>query len=147
MVTPLLYDTYIAVINNSVGAKMFRNLYASVNGKKEDITRNGNLSCAVFLSSILFLFKLIKEPHATVASTVKDLEASGWKQIDKPRVGSILVWSEKKFGKLRCHKHIGFYIGKNKAVSNSDKLRCPVKHDWQFNGKRKVELILWRDFT
>ena len=139
----IIPDTYLAVIKNSIGSNLFRNLYAKVNGKKTDITANGELSCAFYVSSILLLFKFIKEGHATVDSTVKDLKQSGWKKIKKPKIGSIIVWEKKDFGNNNIHKHIGFFIGNNKAVSNSYKLCYPVEHHFIFNGKRKIELILW----
>ncbi|KKS07657.1 MAG: hypothetical protein A3A90_01270 [Candidatus Zambryskibacteria bacterium RIFCSPLOWO2_01_FULL_35_19] len=142
-VTPLLKKTYITTIENSIGSKMFCNLYAKVNGKNIDITRGGDLSCAVFVSSILFLFKLIKERHATVSSTIKDLKQSGWIEIEKPKIGCVLVWEEKKFKSGEKHKHIGFYIGKEKAISNNTKLKYPTKHMWDKFDRRKVELILW----
>jgi len=73
----ILVKTYLAAIENSVGSKMFRNLYAKVNGKNKDITENGNLSCALYVSSLLYLFKLIKDIHATVSGTLGDLKRSG----------------------------------------------------------------------
>ena len=59
-VIPILFDTYIVVIKNSVGSNIFRNSYAKVNGKKKDILKNGKVSCAFFVSSILALFPLFK---------------------------------------------------------------------------------------
>jgi len=154
-VIPILFDTYIAVIKNSVGSKMFRNSYAKINGpsaragKKTDILQNGNLSCAFFVSSILVLFKLIKEIHATVDGTVKDLERSGCQKITKPKIGSVIVWEKIDFGNKDFYKHIGFYIGNNKAIStNSFKKGQPTVHHWTYGIKRnkpgrKIEAIFW----
>lgn len=149
-VRPILYDTYLAIIKNSLGCNLFRNLYAKVGRKKVDITQDGVLSCAFFVSSILFLFKLIKKPHATVDKTVKDLKQSGWKRMRKPKIGSILVWEAIKFDGGDIHKHIGFYIGNKKAISNSFKVRRPVIHHWTLGIKKKkpvreIEAILWND--
>src|SRR3989344_5072067 len=96
-VEPILMDTYLAIIKNSIGSKMFSNLYAKLDNKKLDITKNGNLSCAFYVSSILFLFKLVKEIHATVNGTLKDLKESGWTKIEKPRIGCVLIWRETDF--------------------------------------------------
>ena len=137
-INPLIYDTYLAVIKNSVGSKEFRNFYAKVSGRKEDIMKNGDLSCAFFVTSILVLFNIIKRVHTTVESTIDDLRESGWQEIKKPKVGSILVWE-----KMNQHGHIVFYIGNNKAISNNSKLKYPAKSDWQFNGKRNIEHIFW----
>lgn len=105
--------------------------------------RNGELSCAFFVSSVLSLFKFIKEAHGTVNSTVKDLRESGWAEIEKPEVGSILVWEKIDFGNNDIHTHIGFYMGNDEAISNSFELGRPVSHHWNFNNTRNVDLILW----
>jgi hypothetical protein len=46
------------------------------------------------------------------------------------------------------HKHIGFYIGKGIAVSNSSKKKVVAKHDWEFSSTtakqlRPIEAIYW----
>lgn len=136
-------ETYLAAIKNSVGSKMFKNLWAKVDGKRKDILRDGDLSCAFYASSVLYLFKLIKEIHATVDGTIKDLKNSGWVDIKKPKMGAVLVWAEKDFGKGEKHKHMGFYIGNNQAVSNSSSKKCPKIHNWKIFDGRKIETILW----
>jgi hypothetical protein len=138
----LIPETYLAVIRNSVGSKLFRSFYAKVNGKKTDVMRKGELSCAFFVSSILTLFKLAKEVHATVDSTIKDMRESGWKKCRKPKIGCILLWEEMDFDRGCRHKHIGFFVGRDKAVSNSTKLHVPAAHHWTFNGKRKIRMML-----
>jgi len=147
-ITPLFNDTYLAVIKSSVGSKLFRNSYAKINGKKIDILENGSLSCAFFASSLLKIFGLIKELHATVDGTVKDLKKFSWRESKKAKTGSILVWEAKKGNDGKLHKHNGFYIGNNKAISNNDKLRTPRIHHRTYgikNGRpvRKIEAIFW----
>jgi len=93
------------------------------------------------------MFGLIKMPHATVNGTIKDLKKSGWKQIKKPKIGSVLTWEEMKLNGS-INKHIGFYIGNGKAISNNYKSGTPIIHHWTFgrkNGKpiRKIEAIFW----
>jgi hypothetical protein len=146
-IMPIISDTYLAVVKNSVGSRIFRNFYVKIGGRKIDITKNGVFSCAWFVSSVLSLFRLIKEPHLTVDSTVKDLKKSGWKRVKKPKIGSILIW-EANLGEDGWHRYIGFYIGNGQAVSNSTKSRKIAGHHWTFgvkNGKpkRKVEEIFW----
>ncbi len=143
----ILFDSYIQAIENSVNSKLFRNLFAQINGKKKDILENGDLSCAYFASSILYIFKLISDIHATVKGTGLDLHKSGWVEIKKPKKGAVLIWKAEKFNH-ESHKHIGFYISKNKAISNNYKKRWPTLHHWTFgikNGQpvRKIEQILW----
>lgn len=140
-IEPILKDTYLQMIKNSIGSKSFRNAYAMVNDKKTDITKNGDSSCALFVSSILVIFKLIKEIHVTVNGTLKDMKKNGWQEIKEPREGCILIWKEKETGEK--HKHIGFYIGNDKAVSNNAQKRYPTKHKWDIYNGRKLEAIFW----
>lgn len=138
-----LTKNYIAMIHGSVGTRMFQHLYTlSETEASTDIVRSGELSCAYFVSFILNAHKLIQGPHATVDSTVKDLLASGWSSIQKPKIGAVLVW-EVKQESGEPHRHIGFYIGREQAISNSTSKKVPMRHHWTYNDKRKVEHILW----
>lgn len=146
MVSFILFDSYLAFIKNSVGSNLFRNVFAKVNGRKKDVTNNGELSCAFFASSTLCLFRLIKNVHFTVDSTVNDLKKSGWQEIKKPKIGCVLVWDKTKSNNR--HKHIGFYLGNNKAISNSSEKGHPLIHHWTFGNRkgepeRKIEAIYW----
>ncbi|MBI2451258.1 MAG: hypothetical protein HYV52_02915 [Parcubacteria group bacterium] len=146
-VEPILFDSYLAMIKNSVGSRSFRNFYAYADESKKDIVKGGSLSCAFFVSSILLFFRLIKEPHLTVAGLVKGMEKSGWREIRKPQIGAVLVW-EAVIQNNEPHKHIGFYWKANKAISNSSRLRKPISHHWTFgikSGKpvRRIERIFW----
>lgn len=139
-----VYKTYLSVIMNSPKSRMFKSFYVKENNSVYDAMKNGDLSCAFFVSAILKMFDLIKTIHGTVESTVTDLENSGWKKIKKPKIGSVLVWEEQKFDD-ELHAHIGFYIGRNKAISNSSEKAYPLKHDWKFNGDRKIKAIYWKN--
>lgn len=142
-VAPLFRDTYLAMIKNSAGTKMFRNFYARVDGKKTDVMKNGDLSCAFFVSSLLSILGLAETTHGTIESTIKDMKQSGWKSVKKLASGNIIVWEEKKE-----HEHIGFYIGNNKALSNSSTKKSPAIHHFTYGVKnskpvRKIEAIYW----
>src|SRR3989344_1417424 len=141
-VTLRQFDTYIAMIENSVGSFMFKNIYVNVEEAKKDATEDGRLSCAFYVSAILYMTKYIKDMHATVASTIKDLKESGWEAVTEPVPGSVIVW---KVGPqdTNGHPHIGFYMGDNHAISNDSLKKHPTKHDWKYDGKREVEMILW----
>lgn len=141
-IIPLLFPTYLEMIKHSVGSSMFRSSIALVNGKKKNLLKNGRISCAFYVSSLLLIFKLIKNQHATVSGTVADLKKFGWKKITRPRSGCIIVWEKDDYGAGQ-HEHIGFYIGNDKAVSNSSKKHYPTVHHWIYKGKRKVKLLLW----
>ena len=139
----LMFDSYMALIENSVGSKQFRNYFAMVDGRRTDVMKGGSLSCAFFVTSVLVIFNLIERMHGTVGSAESDLKKSGWKEIAKPKAGCVLVWEKKMPGDKNSHKHIGFYIGGGIAISNDSKKRYPVKHSWDFNGKRKIDKIFW----
>lgn len=139
----LKYDSYLKMIKNSVGTKMFRNLYLEINGKKIDGAQDGCFSCAFFVSNILLIWGLISEGHATVEGTTKDMLKNGWKKIpkSKARPGDVIVWEKKKSINGKLHFHNGFYIGNKKAISNDSKKRMPIIHSWDYNGKRKIIAI------
>lgn len=136
----LIKKTYLKLIRNSVGTKMFRNFYLEQDSATFDATRGGELSCAYYVSGLLVIFQLIKSVHGTVTSTEKDLETSGWVKTDKPVPGDVIIW-EPMDNDSDSNKHIGFYIGKNKAISNSSTKRKVIIHDWTYNNTRKIKSI------
>lgn len=137
-IEPVLRDSYLAVIKNAVGSRMFRTFIARVDGRTEDILRHGELGCAFFVSSILTMFRFLRRPRTTVRSTVAALLKTGWRRIPTPRPGAVLVW-EKQNG----HWHIGFSVGNQRAVSTSSRRGVVVLHHWTFSGKRKLETVYW----
>lgn len=142
----LIHETYLTVIGSSIKTQMFRSFFVKQDNKKLDATENGTLSCAFYVSAILKMFSFVENIHGTVKSTIEDLEKSGWKKINKPKPGSILVWEKQTFEDGE-HMHVGFYIGGNRAISNDHKKRYPVNHDWRFNGKRKIVAIYWKNLV
>ncbi len=145
----LIKESYIETIKNSINSSVFKTLWAVVDGEKQDILDAGRKSCGVFTSSILLMFGFIKERHATVSGTIKDMERSGWFEIQEPRIGCILRW-EKKFGNGEDNDHIGFYIGDHMAISTSSKECVPIEHHFTYgeeNGepKRKIVAIYWHE--
>ena len=91
----LLKESYLKAIENSVGSKLFRNLYFKSRDKKIDVLQNGNLSCAIFVSWILRNFYLIEDNHTMVSRLISDLKKSNWQKIKKPKLGAVLVWDTK----------------------------------------------------
>jgi len=136
----LLYESYLRMIENSVGTKMFRNLYLEHGDRKIDVTENGDLSCAFFVSNVLLIWGLISEGHATIKGTIKDMKKNGWKKLPQKELkpGDIIVWEEKKSGKGRTCSHIGFYIGNEKTISHSDGIKAINCHHWTYNDRRKI---------
>jgi len=127
-VKPLPFETYLAVIKNSVGTSLFKQGFAGIDGKKTDIMRGGELSCAFFVSSVLKIFNLVHTMHANVDSTVKDMENSGWQGVDTAEVGDVIAWKPTVFPDGQEHAHIGFVIGPNQAISNDYIRGTPQLH-------------------
>lgn len=75
----------------------------------------------------------MKQPHAEVASTIKDMEDSGWLKTDQPVPGSVIHWPADRNG----HEHIGFYIDEHTAMSNSTQQCIPVIHSLNMSDGRK----------
>jgi hypothetical protein len=124
------YDSYLAAVENSVDSNFYRNLYFRIDGKSLDVLDDGDLSCAVFVTTVLYLFQLVKERHTTVISTIQDMLASGWYEIENPRTGAVILWGYKKKddGTQGKHRHVGFYIDAENAISNNSTTRVVAQH-------------------
>jgi hypothetical protein len=139
----LVRENYLSMIKNSVGSSTFKNFFAEVDGVKKDIAENGNLSCALFVSNILLINKLITEGHANVKSTILDMQKNSWEEISDLREGAVLHWEGVDFGATGVHEHIGFYIGNDQAISNNSKTGEISTHSFDFEGNRKIKNIFW----
>lgn len=134
------------MIEGSVGSKLFQNIYSlNEDGEEINITESGVLSCAYFVSSILLIHNLLKSAHATVDGTIKDMLESGWYEVSELKTGTVILWENDIEG-AGLHRHLGFYIGDDRAISNSSEERFPKIHDINFGDKqRKIEKIYWHD--
>ncbi len=130
-------------INNLVGTTLFKNFY--LDGK--DITGNGNTSCALVVSNIIFMMNQswIGGPHATINSTEEDLLENGWSmrntETHSPKRGDIVFWGP---WLMSDHDHIGFVWDEQKAVSNDYRIGVPVEHSIDYKGKRFPKYFLTR---
>ena len=137
----LLKKNYLTMIHNLAKGEIhiFRNLFMNIDGQDKDILEDGQLACGKVVSSILYLNELISDLHATVESTEKDMLINGWYEINDPREGSVIAWERQN-----SHRHIGFSLGNNTAVSNgSNEVGFPAKHHITYNNTRKIEKIYW----
>lgn len=138
----LPHENYLSLVRGSVGANLFRHIFATVDGARRDLTEDGNLSCAFFVSCILALVGRIDAPHSTVVSTVRAMEAAGWVRVETtPQAGDILVWEPALQGGRVPHSHIGFAVGGERAISNDYATGTPSEHHWTYEGARRVEAI------
>jgi hypothetical protein len=126
-IKPLTFENYLTMIRASVGAKLWRNLYFQVGRQRKDILKNGELSCAFYVSSILTVFGFIGAIHATVDGTIMDLVAHGWKKTNRPMIGDVIVWAP-RITKNDTHPHLGFYIGNGTAINHNDEGKVPMRH-------------------
>jgi hypothetical protein len=150
---PEVFLSYIRTIENSVSSNLFRNLYFRINNRVVDVLEDGDLSCANYVTAILYLFDLTKERHTTVLNTIEDIQKSNWYEIKKPRKGALILWDYKRKsdGTQGKNRHVGFYIAKETAISNSSSKRIIVRHHPTFgtfpNGKAKRDILAyyWHD--
>lgn len=123
---------FLTTIKNSQGANTFRS--QSVNGV--DVLKNGDLSCAYFVSGILVLYQLIDRAHFRLDGTIEAMQKSNWFLLGEPVSGSIVVWNPIKQGETE-HLHIGFSIGDGVAISNRSSLGVPGEHPLHYSGLDK----------
>lgn len=136
---PLTQDNLLRFVQKSVGSDLWARMDAIYEGKRQDILKNGQLSCAYYASSVLVIHKLIARVHATVMSTLVDLKTSGWVEIasDSATPGDVLVWGpEPERGNE--HWHIGFFVGNEAAVSTSSTEGVVARHHWTYTGQRPI---------
>ena len=87
----LTYKNYLEVIKKSEKSEMFRSLWVKDQGEEKDILKDGQIACAYYVSSILKIFDLISNPHATVSGTVRDMINSGWRETNELKIGNVLI--------------------------------------------------------
>jgi len=125
-----LRETYLAMIEGSTGSAQYRKLFVKRDDGPYDVIGNGDLACAFFVSSILYLLMLTRGGvHTTVDETLKDMLRSGWREVHGPEPGAVVVWGLKLSDTDGLkHRHIGFCLDGNRAVSTSAKRRSPILH-------------------
>lgn len=136
----LKYKTYIKMIENSPGTRIFNSTFVrnKETGEEFDVLEDGVYSGAFFVSSVLTLLEMIDKPHSTVATvTEKFKEAEDWQEIslDDLKAGDVLTWEEMEFEDGTRSDQIGFYLDKNSAVSTSKTERKVIKHHPTFGVK------------
>ena len=147
-ITLLKKETLLAMIEGSLGTKMFRHLYAIVGGEERDLLQDGQLSCAFYVSKMLVMNDLLPSSHATLAGLERTLEASSeWQKTEELTPGCLVVWEPWELGENGPHGHVGFYIGGEEVVSHKDDACAPTKHHYTYgvkddgSPKRKIVAI------
>lgn len=172
------YKTYLQTIKNSIWSKAYTQFFIddfpvtpqiwqgttisqeqTKTESSRDILHNGSVSCAYFVSNILKQFNLTTVWRANVPKVMDDLLDKWWTSIDPHTPAQdIPVWSilvrEWSYGETyeKIHRHIGFYIWDETAISNNsvhftwlaDAWLVPVEHHYTYNGQRTITHIFTR---
>ena len=115
----------------SVGNQLFRRWYIASDEKIVDVVQGGNLSCALYVSSILTLLGLLKEPkvHTCIRTLVPALKESDWRETTATlQTGMIIEWAQKRGESGNMHGHVGFVLDEHRAISTNDLLGTPEIH-------------------
>jgi hypothetical protein len=136
----IIKKNYEARIITSQGSNFFKNLFFEVDGKIVDILKDGEDSCAFHTTTILYACKLIQNIHATVSGALTDMKQSGWYEIPEIKQWCVVVWAPTASNDGSIHRHIGFVVENNQAISNSSEYKVPKIHDIHF---RPIECLLW----
>lgn len=140
--------TYLKMIENSIGTKIFNSIFAEVEGQEKDLLNDGEFSCAVFVSGILLLNQMLEKGRSTVDSLEKDLEESdSFEEIKSdPQPGDILFWEKVRYEDGSENRHVGFTLSNTEAVSTDyvpkQVIKHPINKEIENSGEtRKIEKI------
>ncbi len=141
----LRFKSYLAQIEASIGSTLFQHYYAlDLDDQEFDVLEDGELSCGSFVSQILLMSQVIDKPCALASSTIRLMKKAGWLtvDIDQREKGDILVWEKQIQGNQGLRLHIGFYMGGERAISNSTSRRVPVEHSDTYDDTRAIIEVL-----
>ena len=135
-------DTFLSMIEGCIGSQQYLRLFVHKNeGQAHDVIENGRFACAYFASSILTLTTLITQGiHTTVFETIEDMVRSKWYQIDHLTKGAVIIWGPKLASDGNQHKHIGFYMGDETAISTDGVTGIPTKHHFTYGVESGIPL-------
>lgn len=124
--------SYIKMIENSIGNKLFNSIIIKEeDGTIRDLLNDGEYSCALFVSSILFLHSLTHKSRSTVMNLEKDLlENSLFTIVSENTIepGDVIIWESVTYEDGSQNRHIGFAISDTEAISTSYIEKCVVRH-------------------
>jgi hypothetical protein len=149
-------ETYLKMLTNSINTKLFNTIIVKDElGEVKDILNDGEYSCALFVSSILFLHSLTYKTRSTVLNLEKDLsenplfiQISNQSEIES---GDVLIWESVTYEDGSQNRHVGFAISDTEAVSTNYIEKCVTKHpinkEIENTGEvRKIEKIFRASF-
>jgi hypothetical protein len=125
-------ESYIKMIENSVGNKLFNSIIVKEDdGTIKDLLNDGEYSCALFVSSILFLHSFTLKTRSTVNNLEKDLSENPIFKIIEDgsiKAGDVIIWESVTYEDGSQNRHIGFAISDTEAISTSYIEKCVIKH-------------------
>lgn len=125
--------TLLTKIRGSIDSNQYLSLYVTVPGDGfvtyHDVIGSGRFACAYYVSAILHLVELTAGAvHTNVTETEEDLIASGWERTESLLPGAVIIWGPKLASDGQPHRHIGFYVGNDRAVSTDGVTGRPTEH-------------------
>ncbi len=133
--------TLLYRIEASLGSPIFRSVFAQVDGVEKDLTRDGQASCAVYVSGLLVWAEKLERVRATVTSLEGGLIEAGWTKTNERIPGAVIIWEAAAQAGGELHEHAGFIVSETEAVSHSDKELCPVRHHVTYSEKSDGEPV------
>lgn len=125
-------ESYVKMIENSIGNKLFNSIIVrEKDGTIKDLLNDGEYSCALFVSSILFLHSLTQKNRSTVNNLEKDLSENPLFKISNENnieAGDVLFWESVTYEDGSQNRHVGFAISNAEAISTNYIEKCVVKH-------------------
>jgi len=126
-------ETFLKMVENSVGCKLFNSLIMKKDGAVVDILGDGDVSCATFTSSILFLNRFLPEQKSTVPGLEKVISESDlFEEIPAsdylPIKGDIVFWEKIRGNDGADHRHVGFVLNESEAVSTTGISHSAIRH-------------------
>lgn len=137
-----VFETYLSVIEGSVGTNMFRHVWADFDGERRDTMNDGGTSCAFYVSGVLAMFNVIEKPSSTIQSVVDNILKAGWQKVEEPEAGDVIIWEPKVYPPVEeAQEHIGFYVRSEKAISTSWRTKTPILHDYMFRDYEERKIV------
>jgi hypothetical protein len=143
-------ETYVKMIENAVGTRLFNSLMVREDGAVRDLLNDGEYSCAIFTSGVLLLNQKVARTRTTVTNLEADLLASDqFSQIpvgSEVQPGDVVLWEKVRYEDGSENRHIGFAVSQAEAVSTNYVQKCVVRHPLLTNIEntgevRKIERI------
>jgi len=126
--------TFEAMVRNSVGTRIFKNLYRIIeSGESVDALHDGKFGCAVFVDNILILNGML--PYAKQTALVSELRefldtSQDWKEIslEEKQDYDVIFWEKTEDPRGGANAHVGFLIDGDNAVSNNSRSGMVIQH-------------------